>query len=158
MDMVSRTLNAAQGYSELGMFSEAIAELDSLPDSLQTRPDIVEVRLLVHMHARQWEAALARAEQLCRVAPESSGGFIHAAFCLHELGRTDEAKAVLINGPEALRGEATFHYNLACYECVLGNLAAARAHLENSVALDKKLLDFARRDPDLAVLRRETTA
>jgi hypothetical protein len=31
--------------------------------------------------------------RLCELEPEEPGGFIHAAFCLHELGRTNEAQA-----------------------------------------------------------------
>jgi len=59
---------------------------------------------------------------------------------------------VLLGGPEALRAEPTFHYNLACYECVLGHLDLARMHLEKSIQLDTKYRDFARGDPDLAPL------
>ena len=43
-------------------------------------------------------------------------------------------------------------YNLACYECVLGNLESAQAHLETSFALDKKFRSFAKTDPDLKLL------
>jgi hypothetical protein len=43
--------------------------------------------------------------------------------------------------------------NLACYECALGNLGRACAHLDRSFQLDKKFRDFARGDPDLAALR-----
>jgi tetratricopeptide (TPR) repeat protein len=155
MNTPARIITAAQGYSELGMVEEALEELDRLPPSIQCRPDILEVRVVVEMQAKRWERSLELARQLCVAAPETAGGFIHAAFCLHELGRTSEARAILLAGPESLQEEATYHYNLACYECALGNLESARAHLERSISLDGKLREFAKRDEDLAPLRLE---
>ena len=149
----SRTLLAAQGYCELSMFEEAIAELDSLPSSAQQHPAAVELRLLVLMQARRWRPALAAGRELTQIAPDRSSGFIHAAFCLHELGKTAEARTLLMSGPETLHAEPVYYYNLACYECVLGNVEVARVHLEKSVQLDKKFRDYARTDPDLKALR-----
>ncbi|MEQ1858419.1 MAG: hypothetical protein ABMA13_00625 [Chthoniobacteraceae bacterium] len=149
----SRTLLAAQGYCELSMFSEALVELDSLPAKAQQHPAAIELRLLVLMQARRWRQALSAGRELTQIAPDRSSGFIHAAFCLHELGKTEEARALLVSGPTTLHAEPVFHYNLACYECVLGNLNAAREHLARSVKLDKKFRDYSRTDPDLKALR-----
>ncbi len=148
-----RTLLAAQGYSELGMFNDAITELDSLPEEAARVATVVELRTVILMQAKRWKPALTASRELCRTEPEKSSGFIHAAFCLHELGRTEEARDTLLGGPDVLHTEPTFHYNLACYECALGHLELARMHLEKSIELDKKMRDFAKSDPDLAALR-----
>ncbi len=148
-----RTLLAAQGYCELGMFDDALDELESLPAEVMQHSAVVELRTVVLMQARRWKLALTSSRSLCRLTPDKSTGFIHAAFCLHELGRTDEARDTLLSGPDALHTEPTYHYNLACYECALGNIELARLHLEKSISLDKKFKDFAKSDPDLAALR-----
>jgi predicted Zn-dependent protease len=148
-----RTLLAAQGYSELSMHDEALAELDSLPPEVIKDTQVLELRAVILMQAKRWKLALSVSRELCIAAPEKTSGFIHTAFCLHELGRTDEARECLLGGPEALHAEPTFHYNLACYECALGHLELARMHLDRSFALDKKMRDFAKSDPDLAALR-----
>lgn len=148
-----RTLLAAQGYSELGMFDDAVAELDSLPEETARNSTVIELRTVILMQAKRWKSALAAGRDLCRAEPTKTSGFIHTAFCLHELGRTEEARDVLLAGPEALHAEPTFHYNLACYECALGHLDLARMHLEKSFELDKKMRDYAATDPDLAALR-----
>ncbi len=150
-----RKVSAAQGYSELGMHREALAELDSLDEKSRERPEILEMRLLILMHLKRWKDALAISRKLCKVAPKSSAGFVHAAYCLHELGRTDDARAVLLSGPPVLANEPTYHYNLACYECALGYLESAREHLEHSFTLDKKFREFAKTDPDLEPLRKQ---
>ncbi len=148
-----RTLLAAQGYSELGMFDDALEELAALPMESRQTPPAIETRLLILMQARRWKHALEASRELCVAAPERPVGFIHASYCLHEMGKTAEARECLLSGPATLRTEPTYHYNLACYECRLGQLDLARAHLEKSFALDKKFRDFAKHDPDLAALR-----
>ncbi|MCX6966757.1 MAG: hypothetical protein NTZ46_03090 [Verrucomicrobia bacterium] len=152
MSATDQIILAAQGYFELEMHGDAIAELDKLPLDEQIRPDVLEMRVLILMKDNLWREAFLASEKLCAVAPEVPIGFIHAAYCLHEMGRTREAKEWLLEGPAALVNEATYHYNLACYECVLGHFEVARAYLQASLSLDEKLRDFAATDPDLKPL------
>ncbi len=147
-----RLLVASQGYSELGLPELALAELDQLPEEVATSPLGIESRLSVLMQAKRWKNALGVGRELCRVAPEKTAGFIHTAFCLHEMGKSREALEVLSSGPPALKAEPTYHYNLACYAAALGNIEEARAHLNVSFAMDKTLKDYARTDPDLKSL------
>ena len=153
IDDYQRTLLAAQGYCELGMPAEALAEIESVPEELHGHPTVVEVRLIILMQAKRWKAALGEGRELVKIAPEKNIGYIHSAFCLHELGQTEAARKVLLDGPETLHAEPVFHYNLACYECMLGNLELARVHLEKTFDLDKKFRDYANTDPDLEKLR-----
>lgn len=156
--MSERALLAAQGYLELGMADEALDELSSLPLVESSDPDIIELRLHVLMEAKRWPDALTAAEELLRARPSAFPAYIHGAFALHELRRTAEARDLLLKGPEDLRKDPTFHYNIGCYEAVLGNREAALQSLRRSFALDSTYRDFARRDPDLAILREELTA
>ncbi len=153
LDGHDRILLAAQGYSELSMFDEALEELDSLPPEAGQHATVVELRAVILMQARRWANALELSRDLCRREPAKTSGFIHTAFCLHELGDTVGARDLLLTGPNTLHAEPTFHYNLACYECALGNLDMARMHLDKSFQLDKKFRDYARTDPDLAAIR-----
>lgn len=124
-----------------------------MPNELRHHPMVVETRLSIFMQARRFKEALPFGQELCRLRPDNAVGFIHAAFCFHELGKTREARELLLSGPPALKTEATYHYNLACYEAKLGNLQSAREHLEASFSMDRKLKDNAREDPDLRILR-----
>jgi predicted Zn-dependent protease len=147
-----QALLAAQGYCELGMFADSLAELESLPKDVQKHAAVVEAKLIILMQAQRWKEALRVGQQLTKLAPDRNIGYIHTAYCLHEIGHTDKARTTLLSGPETLHSEPVFHYNLACYECSLGNHEVARAHLEKSVQLDKKFRDYAKTDPDLAPL------
>jgi tetratricopeptide (TPR) repeat protein len=146
---VEKILLAAQGYLELGMAEDTLAELAALPASALARLDALHLRLGAHMHLRHWETALEISRRLCESHPEETSGFIHAAFCLHELHRTSEAKRVLLSGPASLLREATYYYNLGCYDAALGNVEEAQAHLRASFKLDRKFRQVAKTDPDL---------
>ncbi len=148
-----RTLLAAQGYCELGMFDDALGEIGTMPPDAQRNPKSIEMRVHIFMRAKRWQLALEESHELCAQLPAHPMGFIHASFCLHEMGRTAEARELLLGGPDTLHTEPTYHYNLACYECRLGQLDLARAHLEKSFAIDRKFRHHARLDPDLEALR-----
>ncbi len=144
-----RSLLSAQGYIELEMIDEASREIDAIPPKDQLREEVQQMRLFVEMRAKRWARALSVCARLRAASPECVTGYIHAAFCLHEMGRTLEAKQLLIEGPSSLSQEPTYHYNLGCYDAMLGNLDEAARHLETSFRMDGKFREIAKYDPDL---------
>jgi mannose-6-phosphate isomerase-like protein (cupin superfamily) len=67
-------------------------------------------------------------------------------------GRSDEAKALLLEGLELHPGNTTLLYDLACVEALMGDDDEAIAHLEQSFA-NPRLREHARSDTDLDSLR-----
>jgi tetratricopeptide (TPR) repeat protein len=152
---LDRTLLAAQGYIELDMPVDALAELDALgPEDCEFEP-VLQMRLFILMKTRAWDDALALCRRLRELYPDGVAGYIHGAFCLHENGRTAEARDLLLSAPAILEDEATYFYNLACYSAVLGDINAARDYAQTSFAMDEKFREIARLDPDLHSLRKE---
>jgi len=145
-------LDRAQGYMDLGLHDEAWAELDSLSLEDQERIDSLHLKAALLMRQKLWEDALLLSRKICDLQTSSAGGYIQAAYCLHELGRTREACHLLRTGPESLRDEPIYHYNLSCYEVHLGELDEARALLARSFELDERLVIIAEHDPDLSPL------
>lgn len=146
---IERTLLAAQGYIELDMPEVALRELDELPPDDQARQEVLQVRLFIFMRARNWRDSMRICDRLREADPEQTTGYIHGAFCLHELGQTRKAKDLLLSGPAALLREATYYYNMGCYDAVLGNLRDAQHALEISFKMDDKFREIAKYDPDL---------
>jgi tetratricopeptide (TPR) repeat protein len=153
MDEDYRTILAAQGYLELGMFRSAARELDTLSPERLEKPDALEIRALSLMGEHCWEQALSVAERLRATAPDQPGGFIHAAYCLHEMGCTEAALELLLHGPDSLREKPVFYYNVGCYQARLGQLDAAMETLEKSFEMESSLRKSARKDPDLQALK-----
>lgn len=150
-----KRLLAAQGYLELDMPVEAMAELDSMPAEDREVESALQLRLFITMKGHKWDESLRICNQLRERYPESVAGYIHGAFCLHERGRTGEALDLLLSGPPALLREATYFYNLACYSAVLGDLDAAVDYAQRSFAMDDKFRDIAKIDPDLKEVRNQ---
>jgi predicted Zn-dependent protease len=145
----------AEGYSELGMFEDALEELSQLDAVQQDRVEVLRMRVDILLRKQEWQDALNLSLRFCDVKPNQPYGYVHAAFCLHELGRTSEAKQTLLDGPAALLDEPVYYYNLACYDTVLGNLEQAKVYLRASFRLDKSFRELAKTDPDLEQIRDE---
>jgi len=146
-------LRAACGYAELGMTRQSVAELNAIEATFQERPEVLQLRLHHLLREKKWGRALTVSRKLCRVAPECSAGFLHAGFCLHELGKTAEAKRLLLKGPVALLKEPIYYYNMGCYDALLGNVRAAQMHLQTSFEMDASFREIAKKDPDLKAVR-----
>jgi tetratricopeptide (TPR) repeat protein len=149
-----RTILAAQGYLELGMYSEVWKELHSLPAEELGSVEVLEIFVLSLIGEQRWEDALTVARRLRSEQPEEPAGFIHEAYCLHEMGQTQEALDVLLQGPPSLQERAVYFYNAGCYHARLGQLDKAVPMLEKSFEMDASLKKTARRDPDLAGLKK----
>jgi tetratricopeptide (TPR) repeat protein len=153
MNDTERKIVAAQGYVELGLYSEARRELACLPPAMETRPEVMELAVLCLMGEKRWDDALSMARNLCLAEPSEAGGYIHAAYCLHELGHTQDALDVLASGPPSLQTKAVYFYNMGCYHACLGETETAVKLLEKAFEKDSRLRRDAKRDRDLAQLR-----
>ncbi|MGH7936178.1 MAG: TPR end-of-group domain-containing protein [Chthoniobacterales bacterium] len=146
-------LHAACGYAELGMERESIAELNAIAKEDQDHPEVLLLRLHHLMHRKSWTRALKVSRKLCRVAPDCGAGFLHAGFCLNQLGKTAEALNLLLRGPSTLQREPIYYYNMGCYEALLGNARVAQKHLKISFEMDASFRAIAKTDPDLKTLQ-----
>ena len=148
---------AAQGWLELGDHREAIGELEKLSPSLSSHPDVLETRWQICAKQGNWEAALDIASALTDLKPEDPVAWIHRSFALHELKRTREARESLSGVIDRFPDDETMRYNLACYECQLGNLSVAMEWLTKALGLGdrQQIRRMALDDPDLAPLRAE---
>jgi predicted Zn-dependent protease len=149
MEFSVELLQPFLGYLDLQMFHEANDELESLPNEYKTRPEVLSARLELLMAMRRWEDGALLAQSLSKLWPDHDEWYIRTAFCLHELKRTADARAVLLNGPETLKDNAVYHYNMACYEAQLGHVKKAKQYLSTCFKMEKKFKAEALEDPDL---------
>ena len=81
-----------------------------------------------------------------------SGGPPSWAYATRRADCIEAARRILISAAEQQEGEALFHFNLACYECQLGNLAGAKERLSRAFALNLRYRSLALDDSDLEPL------
>lgn len=134
------------------MPGDALNELKALPKEHLDEKIVLELLLAGEMALQDWKAAAETAKRLCMEAVDEPDFFLSAAFCLHELGETDEARKMLLRGPEVLSEMAVFHYNMACYLWTLGEKERAHNHLAQAFEMDESFKESARYDKDLVGL------
>lgn len=154
------SLNATQGWLELGCVAEAAAELDLVSPAHHHHPAVLQIRWQVLSARKEWEDCLHVARTLREKLPDHPAGWDKEAISLHKLGRTREAWELAHPRAGRFRKEAQFLYNLACYEAQLGNLDQARMRLKHVFTLGPadRWQTVALEDPDLQPLWDEIRA
>jgi Flp pilus assembly protein TadD len=148
-----RRLQYAAGFLELGMAKDAARELRAITRADRSTPEVLSSWIDLHMQIRDWKRVITTSHKLTLSEPGDDKGWISWAFALRELNQIGEARAVLIRALP-LHGETcdVLHYNLACYECLLGNLPAAKRYLKTATRKDKQWKASALEDSDLKAL------
>jgi predicted Zn-dependent protease len=143
---------AAQGWLELGDSRSANDELEKIDAKFRVHPDVLELRWHLYAKAGNWSACVDIGKALTQLAPGTAVSWIHHAYALHELKRTQDAFDVLSPVAQRFPTEPTIPYNLACYTCQLGRLDEARQWFHRALTLgDAKAIKLeALDDPDLA--------
>jgi tetratricopeptide (TPR) repeat protein len=142
-------LDAAQGFLELGMFLDADAELDRIDPFCRQLPEVLEVRVKIYSALKKWELVQVVAKRLADYEPEEPKWIAMWADALRKTGAIESAKAILLDAVERHPKCPLLHYELACCECVLGEIEVAKSRLEHAVKLDPSLRLRALDEKDL---------
>jgi len=153
-----RRVEYARGYLELNLFAQAAAELDAIPEEEGEELDVACARVDLHMETKEWERVVSGARVVCARKPASERAWIAWAYALRELQRIEEAKDVLLQAERLHPKCGVLHYNLACYFCLLGDVAEAERRLTIAGELDDAWIQSALEDPDLRGMRSRLTS
>lgn len=147
--------NAAQGWLGLNSPEDAQIELGKISKASQTHLAVMELQWQVDARATRWLSAVDTAQAITNRHPEAPFGWIHLAYALHELKRTQEAYEALIPILDKFPDEWLMRYNMACYAVQLGHIEEAKNWLNRAYKLgDKKEIDkLVATDVDLERLR-----
>ena len=148
------------GYIELGLVAEAAEELEAVEGEDRLSVPVMLARIELYMQAKDWEQVVTVAKSVARADPTQERAWIGWAYGQRRLTTLPEAKAVLLEA-EQHHGKtcALLHYNLACYECQLGENAAAIVRLLRACSLGgKQLKAMALDDEDLKTMWAEIAA
>src|SRR5690349_15878532 len=122
-------LSAAEGFAQLGMYLDADAELDNIDPYCRATPEVLAVRLEIYSGLQKWELMQVVAEKLANYDPANAQWAIAFAYATRRAESIEAAREILLTALRSHPGEPTIRYNLACYECQLGNLPVAKEHL-----------------------------
>jgi len=145
-----RTLNAAQGFFQLGMWNESWNELEALALETRHRPQVILLRVMIYNNLNRWEEASIVGQGALRYYPDFGALYVATAYALRHHSGPAEAKAVIAASEPYFEEEAAFHFLLACYDSALGHVDEAKEGLQRAFELDPGLRLKALDDPDLA--------
>lgn len=150
-------LQSAIGWLLLSNAVEARVELEGISAEHREHPDVLEAWWKVLSEEKNWPGAFACGAKLSVILPSRVVGWIAQSFALHELKRTREAYELLHSVVGRFREHFVIPYNLACYQCQLGNKTEALQWLRRAVDMAdvQTIREMALDDNDLSPLREE---
>ena len=152
----SHHLSSAQGWLGLGNWREARDDVQRIDPEQRAHPDVLEVTREIFSLAGKWDMAAETAGAVVTLKPQEPQSWIALAYAVRRKpgGGLEAAKKILAKAQKDFPKEPLIAYNLACYECQLGNQAAATQWLQNALATGhaRQIRSMALDDRDLEPL------
>jgi tetratricopeptide (TPR) repeat protein len=152
MSDFQRHITVASGYLELGLLDDAANELEGIEFDLKTLPEVIGLRVEIFRAARRWDAMAMMATQMVRMLPADPKPWLALAFATRRADSLQAARSVLLEAEQRHPEVPVIKFNLACYDCQLGDLASAKLRLSEALQRDKSLRLAALEDADLEPL------
>jgi predicted Zn-dependent protease len=120
-------LDAAEGYTALGLNLDANAELEEITADVRHVPKVLKVRFVVYSALEKWELAEIVAERLVAAERDKPLWHLSLATAMYRTRGMEAAASILRIAVEELPRAASLQYHLAQYECLLGELLGLKA-------------------------------
>ena len=124
----------------LGLLKQAVEELGAVGAADQSSIPVRLAWVELHLAASNWAELVAVAREVAREDPGQERAWIGWAFGQRRLTSLADARLVLVEAV-AHHGNTSslLHYNLACYECQLGNHDMARVRLHGPLPIVRQV-------------------
>ncbi len=152
MIRTQKRLEYVRGYLDLGMVTDARTELEAIHKDDWMKPEVLGVRVIYALSAREWGEMAELSRTLAQKIPEDPQWWIHWAYALREQEFVQAAQKIAQRGLELHPKEAILHFNLACYLSLLGQTDEASDHLNLAIGIDERFQEASVSDPDLEAL------
>lgn len=136
----------------MGNAREARQEWELIGPARRSHPDVLRASWFIYVALKQWEQGVAAAEALIRLFPADPEWYVNLANTIYWSGSPAAAREVAASALSRFPRNPPLHYNLACYESQLQQLATAEEWLKRAFELDARLRAIAPTDPDLQPL------
>ncbi len=159
MISTAQRVKYASGYVALGLLDHASDELEAVDFRDRFSIDVMTARLELHMAAEQWDIVANFARRLVDLDPDDVDAWIALGCAVRRTEGLPAARDVLLK-IEPVHGDkrAVIHFNLACYNCLLGDITTAKDHLTKACQMDARFKAMALDDPDLESMWVQITA
>lgn len=136
----------------LEMFDDAALELQQLSPGLENHRDVLVTKVYVSQGLKDWGVLRVAALKLMAEEPGNAQWPISLAYATRRCESIHAARAILMIALENHPDECIIPYNLACYDCQLGNMDSAMMYLERAIQMSSHVKAMALDDEDLKAL------
>jgi len=150
--LFKKRLDAVQGYLELGMFEDALAELSAIEADYGPRFELLALRMMTLRAQRRWAEMREVCSVLRETRPEQAESWIWLADATRHSRSLGEAREILREAETMFPANPHVKFQLGCYCCQLGDLEPAMRYVQEAVALDRRWLKVALSDQDVEPL------
>ena len=144
--------NAAVGYTQLGMFLEANEQLENIDPFNRVVPEVLALRVDIYGGLQKWDLMGEIAGLLCEFDQTNVRWPICYAYATRRGEGLKAARNSLLNALPKFPREGIIYYNLACYDCQLGQIHSAKQYLKQAFGIDSNWRSEALDDEDLKPL------
>jgi len=126
------------------------------PTSVPFKPEdqYLADRIRLYAALNRFDFLQTVAKHMAHRHPDEPQWTVYWADATRRVDSIEAARRILVEAVTRLPDIPTFHYNLSCYDCQLGELDAAKVRLERAFELDVGLRSVALDDEDLRPLWR----
>lgn len=150
---ITRIIQEAEGYLELGMAQHALELLDPVDEPGTFRGHIQYLRGAAFRELKRYSDAIAPLGEAGELKPSNINVWLALGWCQKRLGRLDLAIEALEQAREIRPNEAVVHYNLACYWSLARNKEQALDCLARALDIDADYRDLIGNEADFDPLR-----
>jgi tetratricopeptide (TPR) repeat protein len=152
MSEMQKRFEVVQGYLELSMFADALAELKGIEMEAGPRFEVLALRMTIHRAARQWDEMRKVTAAIQRQQPAQAEAWIwHADATRHSVS-LEAAREILIEAEKAFPQNPHIKFQIGCYHCRLGEMEPAEKYVRAAIAIDPRWNRIALSDEDVREL------
>ncbi len=151
-DDVRWRLERSDGFMDLKMTDAARKELERVPQDLADHVAVKHYRLRLLFEEGRWAEARCLARELHQRIPEDPVYWVQLAYSTRRVEGIEPARSILKEAMGKFPTVAVIPFNLACYECQLGQLDEAMSYLDRAFQIDAGFRGQALDDEDLKPL------
>lgn len=146
-DDFRKQLDAAEGYTSLGMLEEAFNILEDLPQELKVTKEVITLHMGILVKSKKYLEASFLAETLSNSEPDNADRILMVARYRYMGGEINEAMTWLSKAAKKRSNDAYFHYLTAQCHASVGDLEKAKESLKTAFELNQELRLGALDDP-----------
>ena len=122
------------------------------PTAQRSHTEVLAVRVKIYSALKKWELMQTMAKRLALIEPDGPQWTVSWTYATRRADSIDAARLILLEAVERIPTAAILHYNLACHECLLGDVEVAKARLQHACKLEPRYRVKALEDEDLETI------